>query len=51
MILGSGMSLLGGIRSSIDGPSVLFFFKIYLFIIGKYTIAISDTPEEGIRSH
>ena len=25
-----------------------FFLKIYLY---EYTVAVSDTPEEGIRSH
>jgi hypothetical protein len=30
---------------------LLGIFKKDLFIICKYTVAVSDTPEEGIRSH
>ena len=30
---------------------LFLFLKIYLFIIYKYTVAVSDTPGEGVRSH
>jgi hypothetical protein len=31
--------------------SIFVCLFVCLFIISKYTVAVSDTPEEGIRSH
>jgi hypothetical protein len=45
------MWLLGfELRTSGRAVSALFFLKIYLFIICKYTVAVFRPPEEGIRS-
>jgi hypothetical protein len=36
---------------NIDHTILFIFFKIYLFIICEYTVAVFHTPEEGIRFH
>jgi hypothetical protein len=46
----TGQANTPGEKECLSSP-YFFFLKTYLFYVCEYAVAVSDTPEEGIRSH